>query len=95
MLYRGVVRFNEHSLKALQSKNVERVHELCAIEIKAELSYFFYISLPFKFVLIFDSGSGSIGSQMYLLREKKANIINKANNICWISELAWLIGQLK
>lgn len=90
------MRFNEHSLEALQSKNVERVHELYAIEIKAELSYFFYISLPFMFVLISEhSGSGSIGSQMFLLREKKANIINKANNICWISELAWLVGQLK
>lgn len=25
----------------------------------------------------------------------KTNIINKANSICWISELNWLTGQLK
>lgn len=65
------------------------------MEIKAKLSYFFYISLLFMFLLVFHFDSGSIGSQRYLLRQKKANILDKASNIYWISELNWLIGQLK
>lgn len=65
------------------------------MEIKAKLSYLFYISVPFMFLLIFDSDSGSIGRQRYLLRQKKAKILNKESSIYWISELNWLIGQLK